>query len=110
MTHARVAAAAALALVLAACQAEPPVEFAPPVLGVLHVTVHDEQDRPVPGATVFVAGPTDPITTDRNGIALLPVYAPVTRVVVQLRGWEDGVVESVKVASGTVVRVTLKRR
>jgi hypothetical protein len=106
----RAGALVALVLALGACQFRDIARPAPDALAVLQVIVQDEQERAVPGADVMVDGPTDAITTDRNGIALLPVYAPVVRLSVRMRGYEDTVVERVPVAAGAIVRVTLKRR
>jgi hypothetical protein len=107
----RAAAVALLAtLALAACQAKEVAQPAPEVVAVLQVIVQDEQERAVPGAEVVADNPTEAITTDRNGIALLPVYAPVVRLAVRLRGYQDTIVESVPVAAGAIVRVTLKPR
>jgi hypothetical protein len=99
-----------LALALGACQFRDIAQPAPGAVAVLQVIVQDEQERAVAGADVLADGPTEAITTDRNGIALLPVYAPVVRLAVRMRGYEDTIVERVPVAAGAVVRVVLKRR
>ena len=102
-------AAIVLAMLLAACRYGPPVDTAPPVVGVVHVVVRDEQDRPLAGASVN--GPQlEATTTDRTGAALVRAYAPTTSVAVQLSGYEDVVVPQVSVAQTTPVQVVLKRR
>ena len=107
----RAAALVALLLALGACQFKDIAQPAPNTVAVLHVIVHDEQERAVPGADVVVDWPTtDPVTTDRNGIALLPVYAPEVRLSVRKRGYQDTIVERVSVGAGAIVRVVLKPR
>ena len=100
----------ALVLALGACQFRDTARPAPDVVAVLQVIVHDEQERAVPGADVVVDGLAEPITTDRNGIALLPVYTPEVRLSVRKRGYQDTIVERVPVAAGAIVRVVLKPR
>ena len=98
-----------IALTLAGCTSGPPVEEALPVIGVLQVSVRDEQDRPLAGAAVTGAF-IEATTTDATGRATVRAYAASSPVSVRLPGYEDLVLPQVPIADGASVQAVLKRR
>ncbi|MBM3219459.1 MAG: hypothetical protein FJZ38_12420 [Candidatus Rokubacteria bacterium] len=100
-----------LSLPLAGCSIspEPPVDRFRSVVGTVHVSVQDEQERPLAGASV-TGSALEETMTDRTGLAVARAYAPVTSLAVRPKEYEDVVVAQLSIPQGAPVRVVLKRR
>jgi hypothetical protein len=102
-------AALLVGLALAGCTPAPPVDEVMPVVGVLQLSVRDEQDRPLAGAAV--TGPfVEAAMTDATGRVLVRGYARSSQVLVRLPGYEDLLLPEVPIVDGASVQAVLKRR